>query len=65
MTPFPEKYAGIITRIEKRIDGTLSLWFWAKREGFITEILCASPEIYTEEFPGKPIEVTPWPYLTH
>lgn len=62
MTPFSDHYAGNITRIDKWTDGTLSICFWAKREESMTEVLHATPENYLAEFPGHPIEVTPWPY---
>ncbi len=64
MTPFPDHYAGCITRIDKSFDGSLSLYFWAKREGVMAEVLYASPEAYLAEFPGKEIVVTPWPFPT-
>jgi hypothetical protein len=64
MMPFPESYVGYITRIDTNIDGKQSSWYWAKRDGVVTEVINASSEVYLEEFPGRPLEVTPWPYPT-
>lgn len=64
MTPFPDHYVGNITRVDKLADGAISICFWAKREGSITEVLHATPEDYLAEFPGHAIEVKPWPSQT-
>lgn len=64
MMSFPESYVGYITRLDKYFDGKVAVWYWAKREGSVVEIINAKPEVYLEEFPGRPLEVTPWPYPT-
>ncbi len=64
MTPFPDYYIGCITRIDTSFDGKQFIWYWAKREDVVVEVIGAPTEVYSGEFPARPIAVTPCPYPT-
>lgn len=57
MKPFPDWYAGRIVGIIRNHDNSLSLSYWARREGCVVQVAWGSVEGYLEEFPGHPIEV--------
>ena len=57
MKAFPQRYLGCITRIQTRPDGSRYVWFWAMREGALTECM-ADESAYVREFPDRAVSVS-------